>query len=134
MSGASGRDLAGRIRAARRVQPDGMSQERLGREVARLTGRRRPFSDVTVSNWEAGRQEPNWEALVAIARLTGLPLEYFGGVGTVEDYPVKQGADHVAGRLAPELRILLGASQRLDPEQQQIVARRVEALLEALGE
>ncbi|MFN2577767.1 MAG: diaminopimelate epimerase, partial [Pyrinomonadaceae bacterium] len=41
---------------------------------------------VTISNWETGRQEPSFEALVAIARLTQLPLRYFAGVGELGSF------------------------------------------------
>jgi transcriptional regulator with XRE-family HTH domain len=64
-----------------------MSLEIFGQKIAVEMGRPRSFSNVTISNWETGRQEPSFEALVAIARLTQLPLRYFAGVGALEDYP-----------------------------------------------
>ena len=132
MSGACKRDLGARLRAARRGRTQ-LSLAAFGREVVRLVGRRGPYSSVTVSNWETGRQEPNWETLVAIARLTGLPLEYFAGVGALEDYAVQQGADDGAERLALESRIVLAASERLDADQRRILAGQLGALLKTLG-
>jgi transcriptional regulator with XRE-family HTH domain len=134
MSTTFKRELGLRIRAARRVRLGGMTLETFGQEVARALGRGRPFSNVTVSNWETGRQEPSWEGLIAIALVTSLPLEYFAGIGTVEDYPTKQGGDGEAEHLAAELRMLQGASQRLDAEQQRILISQVEALLDTLGQ
>src|SRR5918912_1450375 len=79
--------LGPRIRRARLERLRGLNLEVFGRRIAELMGRRRAFSNVTISNWETGRQEPSFEALVAIARLTKLPLRYFAGVGDMEDYP-----------------------------------------------
>ena len=73
---------------ARKTRLKNMPLEEIGRQVAKLMGRARAFSNVTVSNWETGRQEPSWEALVSIARLTHLPLRYFAGVGEADDYPL----------------------------------------------
>ena len=85
-AGAIRPDLGGRIRRVRRERL-GVTLEAFGRRLAEMMGRSRPFSNATASNWETGRQEPSWEALVAIARLGGVPLEYFAGVGDLEDYP-----------------------------------------------
>jgi transcriptional regulator with XRE-family HTH domain len=123
-----------RIRGARKARLAGMTLERFGRELARALGRNRPFSNVTISNWETGRQEPSWEALVAIAKATCLPLEYFAGVGEVEDYPE---AGRLRGRgpeFGPELQPLIDAVQRVDPKTQELVVRQLECLVETLGE
>jgi transcriptional regulator with XRE-family HTH domain len=79
--------LGPRIRRARFERLHGLSLETFGRQIAEVMQRKRAFSNVTISNWETGRQEPSFEALVAIARLTRLPLRYFAGVGELEDYP-----------------------------------------------
>ena len=79
--------LGPRIRRARVQRLRGMNLEEFGRRIAESMGRKRAFSNVTISNWETGRQEPSFEALVAIAELTSLPLYYFAGVGDMEDYP-----------------------------------------------
>src|SRR5881392_2165125 len=111
-----------------------MPLEEFGRQVAQLMGRARAFSNVTVSNWETGRQEPSWEALVAIARLTHLPLRYFAGVGKVEEYPLTHGVEPQGDELDARQRILIGAVQRLDATQQRLVTRQVESLVEAFRE
>jgi transcriptional regulator with XRE-family HTH domain len=85
--GAVRATLGPRIRRARLERLNGMSLEVFGQRIAVEMGRGRSFSNVTISNWETGRQEPSFEALVAIARLTQLPLRYFAGVGELEDYP-----------------------------------------------
>jgi transcriptional regulator with XRE-family HTH domain len=79
--------LGPRIRRARTRRLQGMNLEEFGRRIAEVMGRKRQFSNVTISNWETGRQEPSFEALVAIAGLTRLPLYYFAGVGEMDDYP-----------------------------------------------
>ena len=79
--------LGPRIRRARIRRLQGMNLEEFGRRIAEVMGRKRHFSNVTISNWETGRQEPSFEALVAIAGLTRLPLYYFAGVGEMDDYP-----------------------------------------------
>jgi transcriptional regulator with XRE-family HTH domain len=61
--------LGRRIRAARRNRLSNISLEVFARELSRLMGRGRAYSNVTASNWETGRKEPSWEALVAMARL-----------------------------------------------------------------
>src|SRR5213595_3898441 len=85
--GAVRAELGPRIRRARLQRLRGRNLEDFGREIAEVVGRTRPYSNVTISNWETGRQEPSFEALVAIARLTHLPLRYFAGIGEMEDYP-----------------------------------------------
>ena len=123
--------LGGRIRVARKTRLNNMPLEEFGRQVAKLMGRARAFSNVTVSNWETGRQEPSWEALVSIARLTHLPLRYFAGVGNVEDYPLAHWLEPKPNELDARLRTLVGAVQRLDATQQRLVIRQVESLIEA---
>lgn len=126
--------LGGRIRTARKTRLNNMPLEEFGRQVAKLMGRSRPFSNVTVSNWETGRQEPSWEALVAIARLTHLPLRYFAGVGNVEDFPLAHWLEPKRHELDARLRTLVGAVQRLDAAQQRLVIRQIESLIEAFHE
>jgi transcriptional regulator with XRE-family HTH domain len=126
--------LGGRIRVARKTRLKNMSLQDFGLKVSRLMGRPRAFSNVTVSNWETGRQEPSWEALVAIARLTHLPLRYFAGVGRIEDYPLTHRAEPKRDELDARPRTLVGAMQRLDATQQRLVIRQVESLVEAFHE
>ena len=85
--GAVRATLGPRIRRARLERLRGMNLEEFGQLIAEAMGRKRAFSNVTISNWETGRQEPSFEALVAIAGLTCLPLYYFAGVGEMDDYP-----------------------------------------------
>ena len=134
MAGEIRKALGGRIRAARKTRLSNMPLQEFGLQVSRLMGRPRAFSNVTVSNWETGRQEPSWEALVAIARLTHLPLHYFAGVGKVEDYPLSRGPEPKRDELDARLRTLVGAVQRLDPTQQRLVTRQVESLVDAFHE
>jgi transcriptional regulator with XRE-family HTH domain len=89
---------------------------------------------VTVSNWETGRQEPSWQGLIAIAQLTCLPLEYFAGIGTLEDYPAVDGASEASEHLMLQVQTLIEAFQRLDAERQRIMIRQVEVLLDTLGQ
>jgi transcriptional regulator with XRE-family HTH domain len=124
--------LGGRIRVARKSRLNNMPLEEFGRQVATMMARPRAFSNVTVSNWETGRQEPSWEALVSIARLTHLPLRYFAGVGDVDDYPLAHWLEPKRHELDARLRTLVGAVQRLDGPQQRLVVRQVESLVETL--
>lgn len=124
--------LGGRIRVARKTRLSNMPLEEFGRQVAKLMGRGRAFSNVTVSNWETGRQEPSWEALVSIARLTHLPLRYFAGVGNVEDYPLASWMESKPSDLDARLRTLASAVQRLDPRQQRLVVKQMENMLNVL--
>ena len=134
MPGEIRKALGGRIRVARKTRLNNMPLEEFGRQVARLMGRARAFSNVTVSNWETGRQEPSWEALVSIARLTSLPLRYFAGVGNVEDYPLAHEIDANRTDFDARLRTLIGAVQRLDSSQQRLVIRQIESLIAAFKE
>ena len=126
-------ELGGRIRRARR-QRLGMPLDEFGRRLAEMLGRPRAFSNVTASNWETGRQEPSWEALVAIARLAGLPLEYFAGVGELEDYPPAPGGEGRAEPPEPRLRTLLAAALRSDAAERRLIASQIESLLATLRE
>lgn len=102
--------LGPRIRRARVVRLKGLNLEEFGRMIAEEMGRSRSFSNVTISNWETGRQEPSFEALVAISRLTRLPLRYFAGVGEMDDYPhiawLSDGSCNVTRQMTDLLRQL----------------------------
>jgi transcriptional regulator with XRE-family HTH domain len=124
--------LGGRIRIARKSRLNNMPLEEFGRQVAQMMGRPRAFSNVTVSNWETGRQEPSWEALVSIARLTHLPLRYFAGIGSVDDYPLAHWLEPKRHELDARLRTLVGAVQRLEGPQQRLVVRQIESLIDSL--
>lgn len=124
--------LGGRIRVARKTRLSNMPLEEFGRQVAKLMGRARAFSNVTVSNWETGRQEPSWEALVSIARITHLPLRYFAGVGNVESYPLAHWMEPKQSDLDAQLRTLASAVQRLDARQQRLVIKQLENMLGVL--
>lgn len=124
--------LGPRIRRARVNRLRGLSLEVFGREIANALGRKRPFSNVTISNWETGRQEPSFEALVAIADLTHLPLRYFAGVGDLDDYPfVNWLADEQPGEIERLVRALLRA-RSLPERQQRIVIAQVKSLVSDL--
>ena len=120
--------LGQRIRAARHGRLGRMPLEAFGRAVAEALGRPRPFSNVTVSNWETGRQEPSWGALVAIARLTALPLEYFAGVGALEAYPPADALTAAGESEGGELGILAEALRRTDRGRQHLVLGQATAL------
>jgi transcriptional regulator with XRE-family HTH domain len=124
--------LGGRIRIARKSRLNNMPLEEFGRQVAQMMARPRAFSNVTVSNWETGRQEPSWEALVSIARLTHLPLRYFAGIGSVDDYPLAHWLEPKRHELDARLRTLVGAVQRLEGPQQRLVVRQIESLIDSL--
>ena len=130
MPGEIRKALGGRIRVARKTRLKNMPLEEFGRQVAKLMGRARAFSNVTVSNWETGRQEPSWEALVSIARLTHLPLRYFAGVGEADDYPLAHWMEPGRTGLDTRLRTLISAVQRLDSPQQRLVIRQIESLVQ----
>lgn len=134
MAGEIRKALGGRIRVARKSRLNNMPLEEFGRQIGTLMGRARAFSNVTVSNWETGRQEPSWEALVSIARLTHLPLRYFAGVGNVEDYPLASWTEPNQSELDAHLRTLVSAVQRLDGQRQRLVVRQIESLIDGLGE
>jgi transcriptional regulator with XRE-family HTH domain len=124
--------LGERIRAARRTRLDRMPLEEFGRQVAQMMGRARAFSNVTVSNWETGRQEPSWEALVTIARLTHLPLPYFAGIGEIDAYPAVSRMEPEPDSSSTHLWSMMEAVQRLDPRYQRLAVRQIESLLQDL--
>jgi transcriptional regulator with XRE-family HTH domain len=132
MPGDIRKDLGGRLRKARKTRLKGVSLEQFGRQVAELMQRPRAFSNVTVSNWETGRQEPSWEAMVAIARLTRLPLRYFAGAGDLDDYPLEYWSHSGRDVLDRRLRTLVAAAQRLSPAQRRLIVMQLESLIEAL--
>lgn len=124
--------LGPRIRRARVNRLRGLSLEGFGREIANALGRNRPFSNVTISNWETGRQEPSFEALVAIADLTHLPLRYFAGVGDLDDYPfVNWLAEEQPGEIERLVRALLRA-RSLPERQQRVVIAQLKSLVSDL--
>ena len=126
--------LGPRIRRARVQRLRGMNLEEFGRRIAESMGRKRAFSNVTISNWETGRQEPSFGALLAIAQATRLPLEYFAGVGELERYPDRQVLSSDESAVAPELRTFEEAVQRCDPTSQRLILRQLQELLATLRE
>jgi transcriptional regulator with XRE-family HTH domain len=131
--GAVRAQLGPRIRRARIERMRGCSLEIFGRQIAARMGRSRAYSNVTISNWETGRQEPSFEALVAIAQITCLPLRYFAGVGEMEQYPridwLRDGATDGHG---DELRSLLIKSSVLDASARMIVLAQLKSLVDDL--
>jgi transcriptional regulator with XRE-family HTH domain len=121
--------LGPRIRRARLERLNGMSLEIFGQKIATEMGRTRAFSNVTISNWETGRQEPSFEALVAIARLTRLPLRYFAGVGELDDYPP---IDWLAGgrlEATDQLRQTLLQVSELSGSTRELVVSQLKSLI-----
>ena len=92
-------------------------------------GRQRSFSNVTISNWETGRQEPSFEALVAISRLTQLPLRYFAGVGDMDDYPFVDWLAPEQGAGVERLERALVEAKSLPEEGQRLVAAQLKSLV-----
>jgi len=124
--------LGPRIRRARLERLHGLNLEIFGRKIAELMGRKRSFSNVTISNWETGRQEPSFEALVAIAHLTHLPLRYFAGVGEMEEYPfINWIVDQREGEL-DQLRQLLIRSKTLPLPAQLLIVAQLKSLIDDL--
>jgi transcriptional regulator with XRE-family HTH domain len=123
--------LGQRLRAVRQRRLN-LTLAEFGRQVAELSGRTRSFSNVTVANWESGRQEPNFATLNAIARLADLPLCYFAGVGQLDDFPridwfVLQ--EHTSDS---RLRRLVTDLQELSSSQRRLAMSAIEGLLEGL--
>jgi transcriptional regulator with XRE-family HTH domain len=123
--------LGGRLRAVRQ-QRLGLTLAEFGRRVAEAAGRRRAFSNVTVANWESGRQEPNFATLQAIAHLAHLPLCFFAGIGELDEFPrvnwfttLKHGNDAQLRRLGDEL-------QQLSDSRRRLVFAAIAGLLEGL--
>jgi transcriptional regulator with XRE-family HTH domain len=134
MAGAAQQALGQRIRAARHGRLGGMPLEQFGREVAGAIGRPKPFSNVTVSKWEMGRQEPSFGTLFAMARLTALPLEYFAGVGAVQTYSPAEGFRSALVGADDRLRGLAEALQHADARTQRLVLGQAETLVADLRE
>lgn len=124
--------LGPRIREARLERLHGQNLEVFGREIAALMGRKRAFSNVTISNWETGRQEPSFEALVAIAQLTQLPLRYFAGVGQMQEYPAIDWLGGERGEEPAELHRLLVEASRLPDRQRELLEAQLHSLVEHL--
>lgn len=121
--------LGPRIRRARVVRLKGLNLEEFGRQIAEEIGRSRAFSNVTISNWETGRQEPSFEALVAISRLTRLPLRYFAGAGEMDDYPHIEWLTEGGCNATRQVTELLGRLESLPDWERQLVVSQVMALL-----
>jgi transcriptional regulator with XRE-family HTH domain len=130
--GAARAALGPRIRRARLERLRGLNLEVFGRRIAELMGRKRAFSNVTISNWETGRQEPSFEALVAITRLTHLPLRYFAGVGEMDDYPYIDWLRDEGEVDAAPLEQVLVRSRELPPEAQELVVAQLKSLMDDL--
>lgn len=127
--GAVRASLGPRIRRARIGRLPGLNLEVFGREIAGLMGRGQAYSNVTISNWETGRQEPSLEALVAIARLTQLPLRYFAGVGEMDEYPRIDWLAQEHHRYDARLHDVLLRSSSLPPAARQLVAAQLKSLI-----
>jgi helix-turn-helix protein len=123
-------ELGPRIRQARLRRSNGRSLTRFGQELAKAIGRPQAFHNVTVSNWETGRQEPGLVVLVAIARLTRLPLRYFAGVGELEDYPSIDWLGPERGAAAEQLERLMLQLLTLPEPQRRVVIGQLELLVE----
>jgi transcriptional regulator with XRE-family HTH domain len=95
-------------------------------------GRKRAFSNVTISNWETGRQEPSFEALVAIARLTHLPLRYFAGVGEIDEYPQIDWLASDRQEVSPRLGAALVRAATLGEPAMDLVAALLKSLINEL--
>ena len=123
--------LGQRLRAVRQRRLN-LTLAEFGRQVAELSGRTRSFSNVTVANWESGRQEPNFATLNAIARLADLPLCYFAGVGQLDDFPRIDWFALQEHTSDSRLRRLVTDLQELSPSQRRLAMSAIEGLLEGL--
>jgi transcriptional regulator with XRE-family HTH domain len=130
--GAARAALGPRIRQARLKRLQGLNLEVFGRQIAEQMGRRRAFSNVTISNWETGRQEPSFEALVAIARLTHLPLRYFAGVGEIDEYPQIDWLASDRQEVSPRLGAALVRAATLGEPAMDLVAALLKSLINEL--
>ena len=107
---ASANLLGTRIRQARRAMP----QENARRVSQEAFASKLGVHWVTVSSWERGKYPPSLENLVAIAQLTGKPLEFFvseDGSGEAGDEDEEEAALHAAvdalvGTLVARVRAL----------------------------
>ncbi|MCC7106146.1 MAG: helix-turn-helix transcriptional regulator [Chloroflexi bacterium] len=124
--------LGPRIRRVRLERLGGQNLEVFGREIAAMMGRGKAFSNVTISNWETGRQEPSLEALVAIARLSRLPLRYFAGVGDLDDYPWTDWFGTEQDGNVEAVRELFERSELLEPPRRELLLAEVSSLISNL--
>ena len=129
--GAARAGLGARLRSVRQRRL-GLTLAEFGKRVAELSGRPRMFSNVTVANWESGRQEPNFATLQAIAGLADLPLAYFAGVGALDDFPRINWFTEVEHANDSRLREALSALQELPAEQRRLAMAALTGLLEGL--
>jgi transcriptional regulator with XRE-family HTH domain len=129
--GAVRAGLGRRLRAVRQRRVK-LTLAEFGRQVAELAGRRRVFSNVTVANWESGRQEPNFATLQAIARLADLPLAYFAGVGDMDEFPRVNWFAETEHANDSRLRESRSALQSLPDPQRRIAISALTGLLEGL--
>ncbi len=123
--------LGGRLRAVRQHRL-GLTLAEFGRQVAEQAGRRRAFSNVTVANWESGRQEPNFTTLQAIAHLAHLPLCFFAGIGELDEFPRIDWFNTLNHTHDAQLRRLSGELQELSPARRRLVFAAIGGLLEGL--
>jgi transcriptional regulator with XRE-family HTH domain len=124
--------LGPRIRQARFERMRGLNLEAFGKQLGGAMGRGRPFSNVTISNWETGRQEPSFEALAAIAQLTHLPLRYFAGVGEIDDYPSIDWLVAENGANTATLETALGKLDSLPAAGRELVVDQLRSLIDSL--
>ena len=129
--GAARAGLGQRLRAVRQRRLN-LTLAEFGRQVAELSGRRRSFSNVTVANWESGRQEPNFATLNAIARLADLPLCYFAGVGELDEFPRIDWFTESEHGNDSTLRRLIGDLQSLGAGERRMAMMAIEGMLEGL--
>lgn len=129
--GAARAGLGQRLRAVRQRRLN-LTLAEFGRQVAELSGRSRSFSNVTVANWESGRQEPNFATLNAIARLSDLPLCYFAGVGELDEFPRVDWFTESEHANDASLRRLIGDLQGLPARDRRMAMLAIEGLLEGL--
>jgi len=130
-AGAARAGLGQRLRAVRQRRL-GVTLAEFGRQVAEGSGRGRSFSNVTVANWESGRQEPNFATLNAIARLADLPLCYFAGVGTLDEFPRVNWFADMEHANDSRLRRLVGELQELSHGERRLALAAIEGLLEGI--
>jgi transcriptional regulator with XRE-family HTH domain len=130
-AGAARAGLGQRLRAVRQRRL-GVTLAEFGRKVAEGSGRGRSFSNVTVANWESGRQEPNFATLNAIAQLADLPLCYFAGVGDLDEFPRVDWFAEMEHGNDSRLRRLVGELQDLSPGDRRLAMGAIEGLLEGL--
>jgi len=131
-AGVARAGLGQRVRAVRQRRLN-LTLAEFGRQVAELSGRGRSFSNVTVANWESGRQEPSFATLQAIARLAHLPLCYFAGVGEVAEFPRINWFAEMDHSNDGRLRRIFAQLQELPTAQRRLAASALEGLIEGLS-